>query len=157
MSKLIFNDLLQLKDGLIKGPFGGDIKKSLFGNKSENTYKVYEQNTVLRKNPEIGNYKKNLLAVDPVLEACDNSLDNLSKIPIGELAKIPGIGVCKASVIIAAFELSKRLHAERTIPKVAIKSSLDIFDYMSPIYSDLQYEEFWILYLNHGHRIIHTV
>ena len=87
-------------------------------------------------------------------KACDNSLDNLSKIPIGELAKIPGIGVYKASVIIAAFELSKRLLAERSIPKVAIKSSLDIFDYMRPIYSDLQYEEFWILYLNHGHRII---
>ena len=98
--------------------------------------------------------KKNATSVGPVLEACDNSLDNLSKIPIGELAKIPGIGVYKASVIIAAFELSKRLLAERSIPKVAIKSSLDIFDYMRPIYSDLQYEEFWILYLNHGHRII---
>ena len=98
--------------------------------------------------------KKDIKAVGPLLAACDNSLDNLSKIPIGELAKIPGIGVYKASVIIAAFELSKRLIAEKSIPKVSVKSSLDIFDYMSPVFSDLQYEEFWILYLNHGHKII---
>ncbi len=56
MSKMIFEDLLYKKDGLIKGPFGGNIKKSLFVPKSETTYKVYEQGLVLNHNIEHGNY-----------------------------------------------------------------------------------------------------
>jgi type I restriction enzyme S subunit len=56
MSKLLFEDLLIKKDGLIKGPFGGDIKKSLFVEPSEETYKVYEQGIVLKNNLNIGNY-----------------------------------------------------------------------------------------------------
>ena len=53
---MLFEDLLDKKDGLIKGPFGGDIKKSLFVKKSKNTVKVYEQGTVLNKDFNYGNY-----------------------------------------------------------------------------------------------------
>ena len=45
-----FLDLLVKKDGLIKGPFGGDIKKSLFVEKGKDTYKVYEQGVILNNN-----------------------------------------------------------------------------------------------------------
>jgi len=48
MSKMLFADLLVVKDGLIKGPFGGDIKKSLFVPKGKDTLKVYEQGVVLK-------------------------------------------------------------------------------------------------------------
>lgn len=51
-----FNDLLVAKDGMIKGPFGGDIKKSLFVTKGPNTYKVLEQSVVLNKDITLGNY-----------------------------------------------------------------------------------------------------
>jgi len=56
MSKMLFENLLIEKDGLIKGPFGGDIKKSLFVPKSKNTYKVYEQGVVLKNDLNLGNY-----------------------------------------------------------------------------------------------------
>ncbi|MFN8244716.1 MAG: restriction endonuclease subunit S [Ferruginibacter sp.] len=56
MSRMVFNDLLIEKDGIIKGPFGGDIKKSLFVAKSESTYKVYEQGVVLNKALNYGDY-----------------------------------------------------------------------------------------------------
>jgi restriction endonuclease S subunit len=48
--------LLLEKDGLIKGPFGGDIKKSLFVPKSNDTYKVYEQGVVLNRDINRGDY-----------------------------------------------------------------------------------------------------
>ena len=51
-----FLDLLVKKDGLIKGPFGGDIKKSLFVEKGKDTYKVYEQGVILNNNFNYGNY-----------------------------------------------------------------------------------------------------
>ncbi len=56
MSKMLFSDLLIKKDGLIKGPFGGDIKKSLFVSKSAETYKVYEQGVVLKNDINYGSY-----------------------------------------------------------------------------------------------------
>ena len=56
MSKMLFDNLLQKKDGLIKGPFGGDIKKSLFVPKTDNAYKVYEQGVVLKNDVQFGDY-----------------------------------------------------------------------------------------------------
>ena len=56
MSKLFFKDLLIEKDGIIKGPFGGDIKKSLFVPKTDSTYKVYEQGIALKKDISYGEY-----------------------------------------------------------------------------------------------------
>jgi len=56
MSEMTFGDLLLQKDGLIKGPFGGDIKKSLFVPKADDTYKVYEQGVVLNHDINRGDY-----------------------------------------------------------------------------------------------------
>ncbi len=56
MSKMLFDNLLQKKDGLIKGPFGGDIKKSLFVPKTDDAYKVYEQGVVLKNDVKFGVY-----------------------------------------------------------------------------------------------------
>lgn len=56
MSKMLFDNLLQKKDGLIKGPFGGDIKKSLFVPKTDDAYKVYEQGVVLKNDVQFGDY-----------------------------------------------------------------------------------------------------
>ncbi len=49
-------DLVIADGGLLRGPFGGDLKKDIFVKKSETSYKVYEQGTVLNKNANIGNY-----------------------------------------------------------------------------------------------------
>ena len=51
-----FIDLLDPNKGIIKGPFGGDIKKEYFVPKGKNTYKVYEQGVVYNKDYTIGNY-----------------------------------------------------------------------------------------------------
>ena len=56
MSKMLFADLLIEKDGLIKGPFGGDIKKSLFVPQTKDTFKVYEQGVVLKNDINYGTY-----------------------------------------------------------------------------------------------------
>lgn len=42
--------------GLLRGPFGGALKKEIFVPKSETAYKVYEQGCVLNKDPSVGNY-----------------------------------------------------------------------------------------------------
>lgn len=56
MSKMKFKDILYFKDGIIRGPFGGDIKKEYFVQKDKSTYKVYEQSVVYNKNVSSGSY-----------------------------------------------------------------------------------------------------
>lgn len=51
-----FKELLVEKDGILKGPFGGDVKKALFVPKGENTYKVFEQSVVADQDFSKGNY-----------------------------------------------------------------------------------------------------
>ena len=41
---------------MLRGPFGGDLKKEIFVPKAKDTYKVYEQGVVLQRNPKIGTY-----------------------------------------------------------------------------------------------------
>ena len=53
---MIFNDILLKDDGMIKGPFGSAVKKSLFVPKGDNTYKVYEQSVVSNNDYSKGNY-----------------------------------------------------------------------------------------------------
>lgn len=47
---------LVINKGLLRGPFGGALKKEIFVEKGADTYKVYEQGCVLNKDHIIGNY-----------------------------------------------------------------------------------------------------
>ena len=95
--------------------------------------------------------------VDNLLEYCDNSLSVLSRMSCVRLSQVFGIGKSRAASIVAAFELGKRFASELAREKTSIKQSVDIFDYMRHIFTNLDHEEFWILYLNHGHKIIKPV
>ena len=92
-----------------------------------------------------------------ILHFCKNDLNALAKLSILELSKFKGIGEAKAISIIAALELGRRRKEEEIIKLDKITSSKDIFNYLSPYFSDLVYEEFWILLLNRANKIINKV
>lgn len=54
--KYRFKDIVLAKGGFLRGPFGGDLKKEIFVDKGEDTYKVYEQGVVLNSNKNLGRY-----------------------------------------------------------------------------------------------------
>ena len=56
MNSFLFEDIVNKKDGFLRGPFGGALKKEIFVEKSDSTYKVYEQGVVLNKDNSIGDY-----------------------------------------------------------------------------------------------------
>ena len=56
INKYEFKDIILKKNGFLRGPFGGDLKKEIFVPKNTNTYKVYEQGVVLNSNKNIGKY-----------------------------------------------------------------------------------------------------
>lgn len=55
-NKYLFKGIVTEKDGFLRGPFGGDLKKEIFVQKDSDTYKVYEQGVVLNSDKSIGSY-----------------------------------------------------------------------------------------------------
>ena len=52
MKTMKFKDIV-LEDGLLKGPFGSDLKKSLYVPKGVDTVKVWLQENILKENNNV--------------------------------------------------------------------------------------------------------
>jgi len=106
----------------------------------------------------IGSGNRELTAVDLAREILldnNSNLNTLGKLSINNLLKYKGIGEAKAVTIVAALELGKR-RAQTKIKEInKITNSENAFDYMYSTLSDLNHEEFWVIYLNQTNQIIH--
>ena len=80
-------------------------------------------------------------------------LGKLNSLSLNELMKIKGIGLAKASKIIAAFELSKRVNSGKICEKV-VKNPSDIVKYYMEKLKDLKKEYFIAVFLDSKNKII---
>lgn len=92
-----------------------------------------------------------------ILHSCNYDLNTLAKLSIQELSKFKGIGEAKAISIIAAQELGRRRNELPPINLNKIGSSKDIFNLLSPYFSDLVHEEFWIVLLNRANKVTNKI
>lgn len=83
-----------------------------------------------------------------------NLLENLGKRDAQELKQTKGIGLAKATAIMAAMELGRRRSNETPLKKVKIQSSMDAFEILRHSFSDLSHEEFHIILLNRANNVI---
>lgn len=74
---------------------------------------------------------------------------------VEELTLVKGIGNAKAVLLLAAFELGKRVHRLRFEDRYTIKSPADCAEYMMDEMRFLQQEHFVCLFLNTKNNIIH--
>ncbi len=72
-----------------------------------------------------------------ILHSCQNNLNYLAKLSVQELSKFKGIGEAKAISIIAALEIGRRRKETEIENLDKITSSRDIFNQLSPYFSDL--------------------
>jgi len=91
---------------------------------------------------------RNLLAV------CNNNLNQLSEMPINNLLKISGIGKVKAITLLVAFELGKRSRVAVVEQRRIIKTSTDLVGLMQAKNACLEYEEFWVVFVNQGSSLL---
>ena len=89
-----------------------------------------------------------------ILTSVGNNLNELGKKGIDYLKSFKGIGEAKAVTIAAAMELGKRRKEEDVFMKKKISCSRDAADYLRPLLGDLDHEEFWIILLDRGNKII---
>lgn len=92
-----------------------------------------------------------------ILHACQNDLNALSKLSVQDLCKFKGIGEAKAISIIAALELGRRRKETEQPVLDIVTSSKDIFHLLSPYFSDLLHEEFWVILLNRANKVLQKI
>ena len=89
-----------------------------------------------------------------ILHSVDGDLNQLGKKSIKELMIFKGVGEAKAISIIAALELGRRRQLTDIKTRPQIKSSRSAYDLLAPLLVDLPHEEFWILLLNRGNKVL---
>jgi DNA repair protein RadC len=88
-----------------------------------------------------------------ILLCADNNMNRLAQLTVKDLIKIKGVGEAKAITIIAALELGRRRKDSDT-DKPTITSSKQAFDLLRSDLTDIPHEEFWVILLNRGNRVI---
>jgi DNA repair protein RadC len=85
----------------------------------------------------------------------DGDLSVLGRWGLPEYRKIKGIGLAKAAVLIAAMELGRRRIEFVAITSVeSVRKSEDAYLLLKSHLSDLNHEEFWVIYLNRAARLL---
>lgn len=91
-----------------------------------------------------------------ILSSVNNNLNDLTRKGIDYLKSFNGIGEAKAISIIAALELSKRRKEADVFINNKITGSKDAAEYFKPLLEDLNHEEFWIMLLDRGNKILES-
>ena len=85
-------------------------------------------------------------------------LDNISDLQnknYKQLLKIKGIGLCKATILLAAVELGKRINNKvNNIHNFKVDNPSVIFDYYSSLLGNKKQEHFYAIYLDNQKRVI---
>ncbi|PPK99886.1 DNA replication and repair protein RadC [Parapedobacter indicus] len=92
-----------------------------------------------------------------ILHDKGNDLNKLSRLSVSELCRYKGIGEAKAISIVAALELGRRRKERKKEAREILNNSRRVYEYMEQVYNDLPYEEFWVLFLAGGCKLIAKV
>ncbi len=100
-----------------------------------------------------GSHQKDVLSLANEILSHFNSFDEIADITLTELLKIKGIGISKATSIMAALEIGKRVNSTR-LTNNAIISPEDIYNSLKNEISNLKQEHLYAFYLNtKGHLL----
>lgn len=92
-----------------------------------------------------------------ILSSVSNDLNELGRKGIDWLKAFNGIGEAKAVSILAALELGKRRKEADVLTKKKITDSKGAAEIFIPLLNDLDHEEFWILLLDRGNKVMDKV
>lgn len=90
-----------------------------------------------------------------IMELGEGNLGAVSRLTCDRLTGVPGIGLCKAASLIAAFELGRRFMMDNSeCGRKSITTASMVFELMKPHYKGLGHEECWVLFLNGHNKLI---
>lgn len=89
-----------------------------------------------------------------VLASSANDLHRLGRLGVPDLTRFKGMGEAKAISIVAALELGRRRRALEPTERELVASSAVAHELLRPLLGDLPHEEFWLLFLDRGNRLL---
>jgi DNA repair protein RadC len=89
-----------------------------------------------------------------ILNRAGNDLHKLAGLGTIELMKVHGVGEAKAMSIVAALELGQRRRDTSLVERPLIAGSQSAYTLLRPLVEDLPHEEFWLLFLDRGNRLL---
>jgi len=90
-----------------------------------------------------------------ILNSVENNWHRLSQLNIKDLMKFKGVGEAKAISIATALEIGNRRSQQEVLERQKIGSSKEAFEILQPHLSELQTEEFWVIFLNNQNKILY--
>ena len=92
-----------------------------------------------------------------IMAQAGNDLHRLGAQGVSDLTKFKGMGEAKAISIVAALELGRRRRAMETPERPGITSSASAHEIVRGRLAELPHEEFWLLLLDRGNRLIESL
>ncbi len=92
-----------------------------------------------------------------ILNKAGNDLHKLAALSTTDLMKVNGVGEAKAMSIVAALELGQRRRDLTVAERPLIATSRAAFEILQPMVADLPHEEFWLLLLDRGNRLLERI
>ncbi|MBQ8958841.1 MAG: DNA repair protein RadC [Bacteroidales bacterium] len=89
-----------------------------------------------------------------ILDSVGNNLIDLSNLSLNDLMRHKGIGEAKAITIMAALELGKRRRAAEANLPTEVQGSKSAYERFLPYINDPAQEQFVVMYLNQGNRLL---
>ncbi len=90
---------------------------------------------------------------EKILADFGGSLSELASGSVSRIRQTAGCGTKRAAIIAAAAELARRITAEKALAVDTVTSKEDVANIFAPL-ADLQHEEFWVLYLTSGGKVV---
>ncbi|MDR1671444.1 MAG: DNA repair protein RadC [Alistipes sp.] len=91
-----------------------------------------------------------------ILAEFPGGLSQLASAGVQQIRRAAGCGTVRATSIVAAAELARRIAADNALSVSVISSKDDVVKLFAPL-AELPHEEFWALYLSSGGRVIDRV
>ena len=89
-----------------------------------------------------------------IMGSMGNDLNRLGQLGVADLTKFNGMGEAKAIAIVAALELGRRRRALEPRERLSVASSATAYELVRPMLADLPHEEFWLILLDRGNRLL---
>lgn len=89
-----------------------------------------------------------------ILHQSRGSLGEIAKLSVSELTHAGNITIAQATRLITAFEIGRRRSASEVAAMEKITNSTRAYEIFRSVLTDKAYEEFWIILLNRGNRLV---
>jgi DNA repair protein RadC len=99
--------------------------------------------------------KSALTLAGDILKLADGAT-GLMRIGLDELMQVDGVGTSRASRLLAAIELGRRVIASRAPERPTLRTPREVAIYLLPLYGGHRVERFGLVLLDAKHRLIRT-